>query len=417
VSEAQDRARARRLRLMRLAATGLLGAMAALYVVTSLWLQRAPWLGYVRAFAEAATIGACADWFAVTALFRHPFGLPIPHTAIIPRNKARIGEALGGFIADNFLTADILEARLRQLEVGRWGAAWLRQPQNAAKLAERAVALIPELLALSTPAARRRFVSALTADAIDGAPAAALAAAALRAVWSGERRDALLDAGLDLAARALASNQDLLREAVAGRTWRWLPRWLDRQIADKVLNGLAATLEAMRQPDHPWRMRVGGYVDAFVARLESDPALAARAEAIKRQIIAHPALLAGLDDVGEALERRLSPASDAEALVLAERLAGWLTGLGAWLDEASEAVEIFNDWARQAVQRTIAPRRHEIGRAVAGVVAAWDVRSVVEKLELQVGADLQYIRINGTLVGGLVGLAIFTVSRALGVRG
>src|ERR1700722_3176426 len=133
MSAVEDRAKSR-LRLMRLAATGLLAAMAATYVVTGFWVRGEPWLAYVRAFAEAATVGACADWFAVTALFRRPFGLPIPHTGIIPRNKDRIGEALGAFIADNFLTAEVLEAKLDQLEVARWGAAWLREPRNATEL-------------------------------------------------------------------------------------------------------------------------------------------------------------------------------------------------------------------------------------------------------------------------------------------
>jgi uncharacterized membrane-anchored protein YjiN (DUF445 family) len=398
---------------MRLAATGLLAAMAALYVVLGFWVGAAPWLAYVRAFAEAATIGGVADWFAVTALFRHPLGLPIPHTAIIPRNKDRIGEALGAFIADNFLTVDVLEARLRQLEIGRWGAGWLRQRKNAALVAERFVKLAPELLAFSTPETRRRFVETIASDLFAAVPAAPLAAGALRAVWGDERRDALLDAGLDLIANALAENEALIRAAVAGRTYRWLPRWVDQKIADAVLKGLTQTVAEMREPGHAWRERVCAYVDGFIARLETDPALAAKAEEIKRQITSHAVLADRLGDVGDALERWLRPATDDEAKALTERLGGWLSGLGAWLYEQDEAVAIFNDWARLALQRSVAPRRRQIGRMIAGVVASWEVGSVVEKLELQVGADLQYIRINGTIVGGLAGLAIFTASRLL----
>jgi uncharacterized membrane-anchored protein YjiN (DUF445 family) len=414
VSTVEDRSRSRRLRRMQLMATGLLVAMAALYVVTGPWLPRAPWLGYVRAFAEAATIGACADWFAVTALFRRPLGLPIPHTGIIPRNKDRIGDALGAFIADNFLTAEILEAKLRQLELGRWGAAWLRERDNAAIAAERLMRLIPELLALSTPAARRRFIGTLATDVISAIPAAPLAAGVLRTLSSGERRDVLLDAGLDLTGRALATNQDLVRAEVTGRTYRWLPRWLDEKIADKILVALSATIEEMRSPDHPWRDRLGRYLDDFIGRLETDPALAAQAERIKRQITAHPLLLERLGALSDGLEARLRPSSDAETRALADRLASWLASFGAWLYDEAEAIEIFNDWARRAVQQTIAPRRREIGRAIASVVAGWDVRGVVEKLELQIGADLQYIRINGTIVGGLVGLLIFTLSAWFG---
>ncbi len=398
---------------MRLAATGLLASMAALYVVLGFWVSAAPWLAYIRAFAEAATVGACADWFAVTALFRHPLGLPIPHTAIIPRNKDRIGDALGAFIADNFLTLAVLEARLRQLEIGRWGAGWLRQRKNAALVAERFVKLAPELLAFSTPEARRRFVGAIASDVIAAVPAAPLAAGALRAIWGDERRAAIMDAGLDLIARALAQNEALIRAEVAGRTYRWLPRWVDQKIADAILQGLAQTITEMRQPGHAWRDRVSSYVDDFIDRLETDPVLGAKAEEIKRQITSHAILADRLGDIGDALESWLRPTTDEQAKALTERLAGWLSGLGGWLYEQDEAIAIFNDWARLALQRSVAPRRRQIGRMIAGVVASWEVGSVVEKLELQVGADLQYIRINGAIVGGLVGLAIFTLSGLL----
>jgi uncharacterized membrane-anchored protein YjiN (DUF445 family) len=413
LSTQQDVQRRRRLRDMRLAATGLLVAMAALYLVTGFWVSAMPWLAYVRAFAEAATVGACADWFAVTALFRRPLGLPIPHTAIIPRNKDRIGDALGVFIADNFFTLEVLEARLRQLQLGRWGAGWLRQPRNAAMVAERFVKLAPELLAFATPEARRRFVGAIASDVIDAVPAGPLAAGVLRAVWGGERRTQVMDAGLDLLASALAQNEDLMRAEVADRTFRWLPRWADERIADAILRGLNQTIAEMREPENALRERVTRYVDDFIVRLETDPELAAKAESIKHQIASHAILADRLGDFGAALEGWLRPAGDAQAAALTQRLAGWLAAVGGWLYEQDEAVEIFNDWARQAVQRSVAPRRRQIGRMIAGVVASWDVGSVVEKLELQVGADLQYIRINGAIVGGLVGLAIFTLSSLL----
>jgi uncharacterized membrane-anchored protein YjiN (DUF445 family) len=401
---------------MRLLATGLLVAMAALYLATGLLGRSLAWIGYVRAFAEGATVGACADWFAVTALFRRPFGLPIPHTGVIPRNRERIGRALGAFVADNFLTIEVLEARLRQLEIGRWGAAWLRQRRNAALVADRMVGLLPELLELASPEDRRRFVGALIGDIARTIPAAPTAAGALRAVWGGENRTAILDEGLRLVSAALAANEDLIRAEVDRRTYRWLPKWVDRKIADTILHGLSQTLEQMRDPEHPWRDRLGGWVDGFIERLETDPALAAKAEELKRRILSHPALLDRLVELSRGFEARLRPASEAEARALADQLAGWLSGLGDWLYRNTEAIEIFNVWARLAVQRTIAPRRRQIGRFIASVVSGWEVESVVEKLELQVGADLQYIRINGTIVGGLAGLVIFTCSGLLGLR-
>jgi uncharacterized membrane-anchored protein YjiN (DUF445 family) len=416
VQAVRDRTRAQRLRTMRALATGLLAAMGVLYVATGLWLRHIPGIGYVRAFAEAGMVGACADWFAVTALFRRPLGLPIPHTAIIPRNRNRIGEALGAFIADNFLTAEVLESRLRQLEVGRWGAAWLRRPENAAVVADRIVALVPELLAMSTPAARRRFIGELAADAISAAPAAPLAAGLLRTIRDGERGAAILNAGLDLVAGLLARNEDLVRAEVAGRTYRWLPKWLDEKIADKILSGLAQTIEQMRAEGHPWRDRVRHAVDDLIDRLETDPRLAEQVEAFKRRLVASPALRERLGDIGQTLETWLDPRTEAERRALAHRLAGGLAAFAAWLGDEAVAVDIFSDWARQAALRLIAPRRHHIGRMIAGIVAGWDVGQLVDRLEERVGADLQYIRINGTLVGGLVGLAIYGLSGWFGLR-
>jgi uncharacterized membrane-anchored protein YjiN (DUF445 family) len=278
------------------------------------------------------------------------------------------------------------------------------------------VTLAPELLGFSTPEARRRFVGTIASQAIAAVPAAPFTAGVLRAVWRGERRAAILDAALDLIAKLLAQNGELLRAEVAGRTYRWLPRWVDDKIADAILKGLSQSIAEMREPTNAWRERVCAYVDDFIGRLETDPALAARAEEIKRQITSNPALGERLGDVASAFETWLNPATEAEAHALAERLADWLTRLGGWLYDEDETIEIFNGWARQALQRSVAPRRKQIGRMIAGVVASWDVTSVVEKLELQVGADLQYIRINGTIIGGLVGLAIFTLSRLLQSR-
>jgi uncharacterized membrane-anchored protein YjiN (DUF445 family) len=412
----QDLTRTRRLRRMRTVATALLAAMAALYILTLLWPRPASWVGFVRAFAEAATVGACADWFAVTALFRRPLGLPIPHTGIIPRNKDRIGAALGAFIAENFLAADILQAKLRRLELGRWGAAWLRQPENAALVAERLVQLTPELLALSSPEARRRFAGSLAADAVAAVPAAPLMAAALRAVSCSEQGAAVVDAGLNLIAEFLANNEDLVRAQVASRTYRWLPKWVDEKIADSLLKGLSKAIQEMRDRDHPLRGRVLEYLDGLTIRLEMDSELGARVERIKHRLLSHPGLQDRMGDVASGLESWLNPQTGDQRRARAEFVTAWLSGFGAWFQAQDATIEIFNDWMRLAIQRSIAPRRYEIGRVIAGVVAGWDARSVAEKLELQIGADLQYIRINGTIVGGLVGLALFTLSTWLQAR-
>jgi uncharacterized membrane-anchored protein YjiN (DUF445 family) len=410
---AGDAARARRLNIMRAVATGLLGLMAVVFALCGHFAGRWPWLSYVKAFAEAGMVGACADWFAVTALFRRPLGLPIPHTGLVPRKKDEIGVALGEFIAENFLTEAVLGAKLLQLEIGRWGAAWLRDPANAARLANQLTSLLHELLDLVTPQMRRDFVAIVARDLASALQAAPLASSMLRALWVDGRTQAFLDRILDFASRALTTNEELIRSQVTGRTFRWAPKWLDRKIADRIIRALAEVVQEMREADHPWRQQVTDSVNELIDRLDCDPALRERVEGLKRELVAHPLVLGNLERIWSQAENYMNPPTPEGRLALTEIATRLLSGVGGWLEERGDARESFNTWARLAVQNVIAPRRHEIGKFIAEIVAGWDTRSIVEKLELQVGGDLQFIRINGTLVGGCVGLAIFIVAKML----
>ena len=398
---------------MRRIATGLLGLMAAMFIFSGAFMGRWPWLAYARAFAEAGMVGACADWFAVTALFRQPLGLPIPHTGIVPRKKEQIGEALGEFIAENFLTEAVLDAKLRQLEIARWGADWLSEPANAERLAQRITSLSRELLDLVAPQARRDFMAAVVKDIANALPAASLASSVLRALWLEGRTQAFLDYILDFVSRSLATNEDLIRGQVSGRTFRWAPRWLDRKIGDRIIQALAEVVEDMRHADHPWREQVRVSISEVIDRLDTDPAFREQVEALKKELVAHPLVLGNLERIWSEAESRVNPQTPEGMLAMTQLATRLLVSAGDWLEKRDDAREIFNGWARLAAQLVIAPRRHEIGRFIAEIVAGWDTRGIVEKLELQVGRDLQYIRINGTLVGGLVGLSIFIVSRWL----
>jgi uncharacterized membrane-anchored protein YjiN (DUF445 family) len=411
----EDLRRANGLARMRAIATGLLGLMAVVFVGASLLQGRWPALAYLRAFAEAGAVGACADWFAVTALFRRPLGLPIPHTAVIPRNKTRIGEALGGFIADNFLTETVLDEKLRQLEVAGWGGDWLSRPANARRVARRLGALLPQIAAALPPGALRDLAGAAALAAARATPAAPLAARLLRALWSDGAGEATVERVLARLSDLLAERQATFRDSLAERTHTWLPRWVDKVLAARVTEGLAKLLSEMADPDHPWRQELRAWVERALDRLEHDPDLQAQGERLKLRLIADPNLRAQAESLWAGVETRLADIAHAEAPELAERLQGWIEALGAWLKEDTAAQARLNDWSRLVARRLIAPRRHQIGAFVAQVVASWDARSVVDKLELQVGRDLQYIRINGTVVGGLTGLAIFAVARLTGL--
>ena len=404
--------KARELRRMRAIATGLLVLMALVFVAASLADRggRLVWLGYVRAFAEAGMAGACADWFAVTALFRRPLGLPIPHTGVIPRNKARIGEALGGFIADNFLTEEVLDAKLKQLEVARWGGAWLARPHQARRLARRLAAMLPELIQALPRDAVRDVAGQAAMAAARSVPAAPTAGKLLEAAWNEGRSQAAIEWALDRLAEYLAANAEVIHAGVEAQTAKWIPKFVDRIIAEKITSGALQLMQEMRAPDHPWRQDIREAVEGFIARLATDPELRARGEALKLKLLADPGLQDQARAVWAGLESRLaSGASEG----VAERLEQVLLALGRWLDQDEAAQARLNDWARIIVRRLIAPRRAEIGRFIAQVVAGWDTKSVVDKLELQFGKDLQYIRVNGTIVGGLAGLAIHAVSQVL----
>jgi uncharacterized membrane-anchored protein YjiN (DUF445 family) len=398
---------------MRLIATLLLALMAVLFVATSLAAPAWPWLTYVRAFAEAAMVGACADWFAVVALFRHPFGLPIPHTGIVPRNKDRIGAALGRFMSSNFLSPSVLARRLDKIDATEWAAVWLSDPANARRAADQASLFLPEALR-ALP--RDQFVDWLagaTLRGLEALPAAPLASKLLAILWAQGETQALLNRALELAETSLLSHKDFIRAKVTQNSSRFIPRWVDAMLADKVMSGLQSSLAEMRAPDHPWRIELRDAVETLIFDLANDPAMAARAEKIKTELLANPLFTSQVNNLCQEIEAQLNANIAAYGAYVADGLEFALLALGKWLREDKDVQARLNQWGRRAALRVVAPRRGEIGAYIANVVANWDATTLVNRLELQVGPDLQYIRINGTLVGGLVGLLIFVASKWL----
>ncbi|MHB8529157.1 MAG: DUF445 domain-containing protein [Caulobacteraceae bacterium] len=401
--------RATGLRRMRAIATGLLAVMTAVFVASRTAPAAWVWPPWLAAFAEAAMVGALADWFAVTALFRRPLGLPIPHTAIVPRNKDRIGAALGDFIAGNFLTPRLLDARLKRLDPAAHLASWLESPGAARGMAEQVAGFMPEIAASSEEL--RDFVGQLLRRGILAVPAAPFVGSIAAYLVSGGRSEAAMDRLIVWLTEALAAREGEIRRKISEKSWRWLPRWVDQILADKILAGLSSTLREMRDPAHPWRVEIRAAADDLIARLGSDEALVARGEALKRRWLDDPAFLARMEEAWTDLTRRL--ADGPEAQIIAPAVERALIATGHWLAGDRLARDRLNGFIRVAVRRLIAPRREAIGGFVAQVVAGWDAKEVVARLELQVGADLQYIRINGTIVGGLAGLAIHGLTRLL----
>ena len=402
------------LRRMRVIATLLLVAMTVVFAATSAAQERWEWLAYVRAFAEAGMVGACADWFAVVALFRRPLGLPIPHTGIVPRNKTRIAGALGRFITNNFLTPKVLSEKLVQVDAAQWVADWLGSPDNAKRVARNAAVVVPEVVRalpreLMTDALGRSIVAGIRA-----VPAAPVAGNLLAIVWAQGQTQKVLERAIAYAETALVANKDFIRAKVEASSSRWIPRWLDGIVADKIVTTTAATLAEMRDPAHPWRLELKAGVEGLIERLSSDPVLRADVEAAKNAFLDDPLFIAHVTAMWEEIDARLPTDLAAHAETIDAGVEYSLLSAGRWLREDKALKVKINRWIRYLVTRTISPRRAEIGAFVTNVVEAWDSTTLVNRLELQVGKDLQYIRINGTLVGGLVGLAIYSLTRAFG---
>ncbi len=410
-TQAEQRAELRR---MRAIATMLLVCMAAIYLAT----RQAPaswvWAAYLGAFAEAGMVGACADWFAVVALFRRPLGLPIPHTAVVPENKRRNGAAMGRFITNNFLSPRVAIARLASVDFAGLAARWLGDERNARAIAEGAGRLITYALDLVPKAALNEWVGMAARRGVEAVPAAPLAARGLAILWAQGAGQTLLDQALDFIETTLERNKATIIRQVSQKTWRWVPKWVDDMIAAKVVNGLSETLQEMRDPEHPWREQANALIETLIDGLEHDPEMRAKGEALKREILANPVFAEQARELWEELETSLRDDLPRHAEAIAAWAVASLGALGRWLEEDKPRRARINRSLRLFVLRAVLPRRAEIGAYIAGVVDNWDAATLVSRLELQVGKDLQYIRINGTLVGGLVGLLIFTLSRAFG---
>jgi uncharacterized membrane-anchored protein YjiN (DUF445 family) len=400
--------RRRALRRARTLATSLLVLMLAIFIATSIGVKQWPWLAYIRAFAEAGMIGACADWFAVVALFRHPLGLPIPHTAIVANSKERIGIAIGRFMANNFLSPSVLAERIRDVDISGWAARWILRGDNAKNVAQRATSSLSQALAALPREDLNAFLSRAVRGGIESVPAAPFASKLLSLLWAHGEMQALAEKLLVYASTALARNREAIRSKVSRRTSRLIPKWIDSMVADKIIDGVMRILDEMREPNHPWRIEMTSTVEELIGDLAVKPKMIEKGEELKAKLLATPAVIYQIDALWVAIENRLeAPETQAQLTRVLERL---LTNVGKRIQDDESLRSGINRWLRVAVLRTVAPRRAEIADFIRNVVENWDTETLIDRIELTVGRDLQYIRINGTLVGGLVGLVIFAIA-------
>lgn len=401
------------LRRMRLVATALLVAMAALYLVARALGDRHPAWGFVRAFAEAAMVGGLADWFAVTALFRHPLGLPIPHTAIVPRNKDRIGDTLAQFLRDNFLIPRVVARRMQRVDVAGAAGRWLASPKGASegRLRRGASRLAADMLESLDQERLGGMVRTTLAQRLRSLEISPLLGNALSAAIADNRHVPLLDGIIKWAAKVLSANEPVIRAMVherAGSLMRWTG--LDETLANKIIAGLDGMIQDMAsQPDHPLRAKAEEGLAQLAHDLQFDPVMRERVEGFKAEMLDNPALSDWWQGIWEQMRgAMLKIARDPDAM-MAGRFGEALHQLGVTLQEDSDLANTINRFARRTAVGAAADYGDAIVRLVSETVRGWDAQTITRRLENAVGRDLQYIRINGTLVGGLVGLVIHAV--------
>jgi uncharacterized membrane-anchored protein YjiN (DUF445 family) len=399
-------------RNIRRFATGMLLVVTAVFVGASL-LERSneSWV-WVRVTAEAAMVGALADWFAVTALFRHPLGIPIPHTAIIPSRKDQLGEVLGRFVQESFLTRDNVVERVRKADPAARIGAWLEDPAHVHHVSGQVTEGLAAVVASLDDEQLSPAVREVVMDRVRGVALAPMAARALRAATADGRHQELVDAFLPAVGEALDVNHDALLDAMVETSPRWVPRAVDEVVLGKGLEVAHAFIrDVSARSDHPLRAHVDQLAADWAKRLEEDPELIARGEELKEELLENPAVQSYLDGLWESTKTSLLSQSDDPSSALRERVEQSIDGFGASLRTDPEMRRRLEVWLERIVGELVERFESEITDLVQTTVERWDAEETSARLEELIGRDLQFIRINGTVVGGLAGLVIYAVSR------
>ena len=394
---------------MKVAATGLLVVMAIIFFAARAFEPAYPWLAWVEAFAEAGMVGGLADWFAVTALFRHPLGLPIPHTAIIPRNKDRIGEALANFLRSNFLIASVVARRMRKLDVAGMAGRFLQAPQGQeTRIRRGASRLIADLFESLDDERLGGLVKGAISSRLRKAEVAPLLGHALASSINDERHVPMLEAAIRWTARALDANEGLIRDMVKKRTsWVLKLAGVDSRISDSIVDGLRKlTVDMESDPAHPVRIKIEEALVKLANDLQTDPDTRARVEMLKEQLLDNRSVGLWLDTLWQKGREAIIRGARNPDAAMAGKLGEVLRSMGQSLEQDERMRRAINQFARRAVAGMAASYGGSIVKLVSETVRGWDARTVTDRLEQAVGRDLQYIRINGTLVGGTVGVLL-----------
>ena len=410
-SVADEEAARLRIRRSRNLATGLLLIMVAVFVGT--WLAPNPGFGValLRAASEAGIVGGLADWFAVTALFRHPLGLPIPHTAILPANKDRIGRALGAFVERSFLTEAVLLPRLRAAEPGKRLATWLSSSENVGLVVEPLVAAMPQIVGILENPELRKFLNQALGEQLRALNIAPIVGRVLAILTRSGEADALFERVIDLARMWLDDNREEIDGLVEERSRWWIPKAIDRRIARAIMDGLSELLESLHDPQSDARKKLGDGFVRLITDLIRSPERRKELNEARNRLLQHPEVQAWLNAVWSEVSKGLRADVASPSSRTREVLEKAIVSLGEALAADEVMQEKIDQYAERSAVRVIG-FRGEIARFMAEVVRGWDAQTLAARLELVIGSDLQYIRVNGTIVGALVGCGLFLITWA-----
>jgi uncharacterized membrane-anchored protein YjiN (DUF445 family) len=416
VDASADAERRKQLRRMKLVAVGFLVGATVLFLVCR-WAGAhgaAAWVGFVGAAAEAGMVGALADWFAVTALFKHPLGIPIPHTAIIKRKKDQLGEGLGTFVRENFMSPQVVETKLRDAQIASRLGKWLCDYGHATRVATEASNVlrvgVEMLRDEDVQQVFDRMIVKRLAEPKWGPPVGRV----LGTLLAENRQEALIQLLADRAFQWSLNAGEVIQRVVERDSPSWSPRWVDHLVGDRIHRELMDfTDKVRRNPDHELRRSATRFLFEFADDLQHDEDTIARAEAVKEQIMARDEVARAAETAWAALKRIVVESVDDPSSALRTRIADSVQHIGESLRDDSELRDKVDDWIIRGAKHLVSEYGVEITAIITETIERWDADEASERIELHVGRDLQFIRINGTVVGALAGLVIYTVAQLL----
>lgn len=401
---------------MKVVALGFLVGATIVFLLCT-WAQSRgadPWVGYVRAAAEAGMVGALADWFAVTALFKHPLGIPIPHTAIIKRKKDQLGEGLGTFVRENFMSPAVVETKLREAQVSGRAGKWLSEPAHAERVAAEASTVLRVLVEMlrdeDIQQLLDRMIVKRIADPQWGPPIGRVLASLLEA----GRQEALIQLLADRAFQWSLNSGEVIERVIERDSPTWSPRWVDHLVGDRIHRELMDfTDKVRRNPDHELRRSATKFLFEFADDLQHDDTTIARAEKVKEEIMARDEVARAAETAWGAAKRIILESVEDPSSTLRARIADSVVHIGESLRDDADLRDKVDNWIIRAAQHLVTQYGTEITAIITETIERWDADEASRRIELHVGRDLQFIRINGTVVGALAGLVIYSMAQLL----